>query len=74
MPKKPVSAEDLEANLGQGQSEEDVQMAMMKHEAGDAERRWREERVYHKARWWRLLNRVMSVVGLGVVAAVVSEI
>lgn len=73
LPKKPLSAEDLEANLGQGQSEEDVQMAMMKHEAGDAERRWREEKVYHKARWWRMLNRVMSVVGLGVIAAVVSN-
>ncbi|EME48290.1 hypothetical protein DOTSEDRAFT_70031 [Dothistroma septosporum NZE10] len=73
LPKKPLSAEDLEANLGTaGQSEEDVQMAMMKHEAGDAERRWREEKLYHKARWWRMLNRVMSVVGVGVIAAVIA--
>ncbi|KAK4631383.1 hypothetical protein CLAFUW4_03665 [Fulvia fulva] len=72
LPKKPVSAGDLEANLGNGPSEEDVQMAMMKHEAGDAERRWREEKVYYKARWWRVLNRVMSVVGLGVIGAVIA--
>ena len=71
LPKKPISANELEkASLGG--SEDDVQQAMMKHEAGDAEKRWREERVWLKARWWRYLNRIMSVVGVLVIGAVVS--
>jgi hypothetical protein len=46
---------------------------MMKHEAGgEEELRWREERTFLKARWWRMLNRVMSVVGALVVAAIVA--
>jgi anti-sigma-K factor RskA len=60
------------ARLGEGQSEEDIQTAIMKHEAGDAERRWREEKAWHKGRWWRWVNRIMSVIGVLVVAAVVS--
>lgn len=70
LPPKPASAKDVEKSLGA--SEEDVQAAMMKHEAGDAERRWREERLWLKARWWRCLNRIMSVVGVLVIGAVVS--
>lgn len=71
LPKKPASASDLEKQTFEG-SEEDVQIAMMKHEAGDAERRWREERTYMKAKWWRMLNRIMSVVGLLVIGAVIA--
>lgn len=70
LPKKPISAGDLEKSLAG--SEEDVQAAMMKHEAGDAERRYREEHRWAKARWWRCLNRIMSVIGVLVIGAVVS--
>ena len=70
LPKKPVSASELEKSIGG--SEEDVAAAMMKHEAGDAERRWREEKTWLKAKWWRTLNRIMSVVGVLVIGAVVS--
>ena len=71
LPRKPLGATDAEKQVGGG-SEEDVQMAMMKHEAGDAEKRWREEKEWLKARWWRTLNRVMSLVGLLVIGAVVT--
>ncbi|KAK0891262.1 hypothetical protein LTR57_024846 [Friedmanniomyces endolithicus] len=71
LPRKPSGATDAEKQVGGG-SEEDVQMAMMKHEAGDAEKRWREEKEWLKARWWRTLNRIMSLVGLLVIGAVVS--
>ena len=71
LPKKPLSANDMEKTLGG--SEEDVAMAMMKHEAGDAEKRWREEKQWMKARWWRSLNRIMSVIGVLVIGAVVSS-
>ncbi|CAK3976278.1 Hypothetical predicted protein [Lecanosticta acicola] len=70
LPKKPVSASEFEASLEN--SEEDVAMAMIKHEAGDAERRWREEKVFMKATWWRMLNRIMSVVGLLVIGAAIA--
>lgn len=54
-------------------SEEDVANAMMRHEAGnDPEQRWAEDRMYRKAKWWRMLNRIMSVIGVLVIAAVVS--
>jgi len=69
LPKKPVSKEDFEKSVAG--SEEDVAAAMMKHEAGDAERRWREEKQWMKARWWRTLNRIMSVIGVLVIGAVV---
>lgn len=71
IPKRPISASDLEESLGG--SEDDVAAAMMKHEAGDAEKRWRDEKIFLKARWWRSLNRIMSVVGLLVIGAVVSS-
>lgn len=70
LPKKPLTTNELEKGLAD--SQDDVQAAMMKHEAGDAERRWKEERSFAKARWWRVLNRVMSVVGVLVIGAVVS--
>ncbi|KAK5688171.1 hypothetical protein LTS10_000149 [Elasticomyces elasticus] len=70
LPHKPVSATDLEKSVGG--SEEDVQMAMMKHEAGDAEKRWREEKMWLKARWWRTLNRIMSIIGVLVIGAVIA--
>ncbi|KAK0952429.1 hypothetical protein LTR91_024410 [Friedmanniomyces endolithicus] len=71
LPRKPSGATDAEKQVGGG-SEEDVQMAMMKHEAGDAEKRWREEKEWLKARWWRTLNRIMSLVGLLVIGAVIA--
>ncbi|KAK3067467.1 hypothetical protein LTR53_015650 [Teratosphaeriaceae sp. CCFEE 6253] len=70
LPKKPAGATDAEKSIGG--SEEDVQVAMMKHEAGDAERRWGEEKQWLKARWWRTLNRIMSILGLLVVGAVIA--
>ena len=70
LPRKPISANDLEKSLGG--SEDDIQAVMTQHEAGDAEKRWREERVWMKARWWRYLNRIMSVIGILVIGAVVS--
>ena len=75
IPQKPMSAKEYEVEkgkFGEGQSEEDIQAAMMKHEAGDAEKRWREEKAWHKGRWWRWLNRIMSVIGVLVIAGVVS--
>lgn len=76
IPKRPMTAAEYDAEkakFGEGQSEEDIQAAMMKHEAGDAERRWRDERAWQKGRWWRWLNRIMSVIGVLVIAAVVSD-
>ena len=75
IPRKPMTTAEYEAEkakFGEGQSEEDIQAAMMKHEAGDAEKRWREEKAWLKGRWWRWLNRIMSVIGVLVIAAVVS--
>ena len=75
IPRRPMTAAEYEAEkakFGEGQSEEDIQAAMMKHEAGDAEKRWREEKAWLKGRWWRWLNRIMSVIGVLVIAAVVS--
>ncbi|KAK4580482.1 hypothetical protein LTR86_000685 [Recurvomyces mirabilis] len=69
LPSRPAQ-QDHEKSIGG--SEEDVQMAMMKHEAGDAERRWREEKQWMKARWWRTLNRVMSIIGVLVIGAVIA--
>lgn len=71
LPKKPVDDSELEKAGVLPGSEEDVAHAMMRHEAGDAEQRWREDRVYRKAKWWRMLNRIMSVIGILVIAAVV---
>ncbi|KAK4506067.1 hypothetical protein PRZ48_004032 [Zasmidium cellare] len=70
LPKRPMSPGELEKGLAD--SQDDVAAAMMKHEAGDAERRWKEERTFLKARWWRMLNRVMSVVGLLVIGAIIA--
>jgi hypothetical protein len=71
LPHRPIDPRDLP--VGASGSQVDVQTAMMKHEAGgDEELRWREERTFLKARWWRMLNRVMSVVGALVVAAIVA--
>ncbi|KAK5108826.1 hypothetical protein LTR62_007800 [Meristemomyces frigidus] len=74
LPPRPGNLHDLEKSggVGVGGSEEDVQVAMMRHEAGDAERRWREEKQWVKGRWWRALNRVMSLVGLLILAAVIA--
>ncbi|RMY39528.1 hypothetical protein D0866_01874 [Hortaea werneckii] len=70
LPKRPISAEDLEKSIGGG-SEEDIAAALTKHEAGDAEKRWREEKNWLKARWWRTLNRIMSVIGVMIIVAVI---
>ena len=73
LPKKPMDEGELEkASAILPGSEEDVANAMMRHEAGDPEQRWAEDRMYRKAKWWRMLNRIMSVIGILVIAAVVS--
>ncbi|USW49849.1 hypothetical protein Slin15195_G031680 [Septoria linicola] len=72
LPKKPLSDGDLEKGHALPGSEEDVENAMMRHEAGDAEQRWRDDRIYRKAKWWRMLNRVMSVIGLLIIGAVIA--
>jgi hypothetical protein len=72
LPRKPVDAGELEKADAMAGSEEDVAHAMMRHGAGDAEQRWAEARLYRKAAWWRMLNRVMSVIGILVMVAVVS--
>ena len=33
---------------------------------------WEDERRFLKARWWRTLNRIMSVVGVGLLAAIIA--
>lgn len=66
LPPRPLQAHDLEKAAADGQT------AMMTHATGDAMRLWREETEWSKARWWRALNRIMSIVGLGVIGAVVS--
>ncbi|KAF2154865.1 hypothetical protein K461DRAFT_266218 [Myriangium duriaei CBS 260.36] len=33
---------------------------------------WEDERKFLKARWWRNLNRIMSVVGVGILAAIIT--
>lgn len=38
----------------------------------DAQWSWEDERKFLKARWWRTLNRVMSVVGVGILAAIIT--
>ncbi|KAF1824383.1 uncharacterized protein K489DRAFT_181304 [Dissoconium aciculare CBS 342.82] len=72
LPARPLSLEELTQRMAVT-GPEDLESALMKHEAGDAERRWREERAYLKGHWWRMLNRVMSVVGVLVIGAVVSH-
>lgn len=69
LPKQPTVVVESDDEKG---PHDDV---MMRHEVTsteDSERRCGEERTYAKARWWRRLNRVMSIVGVGVVAAIVS--
>lgn len=56
-----VGEEDLQTEAGRFQL--DVQMDMFD---------WELQRSYLKAKWWRTLNRVMSFVGVGVIAAIVS--
>ena len=55
--------EEEEPKTGQGRFSLGVQMEMFD---------WEQEKRHLKARWWRNLNRVMSFVGVGVVAAIVS--
>lgn len=63
LPKRPMIAENANAY---------IEATLMKHEM-DAAGSWEDERIYLKGRWWRLLNRIMSVVGLLVISAVVSS-
>jgi hypothetical protein len=73
LPARPLSLEELTRRMA-ATGPENLESALMKHEAGDAERRWREERAYLKGHWWQMLNRVMSVVGVLVIGAVVSQL
>ncbi|KAK6428972.1 hypothetical protein LTR95_014879 [Oleoguttula sp. CCFEE 5521] len=51
---------------------DEMEGALRRHTAGEASRRWTEERLWMKARWWRTLNRIMAVVGVGVIAAIIA--
>jgi hypothetical protein len=73
LPIRPISTEELIQRM-EAAGPEDLESALMKHEAGDAEKRLREERAYLKGHWWRTVNRVMSVIGVLVIAAVVSQV
>jgi hypothetical protein len=73
LPIRPISTEELIKRM-EAAGPEDLESALMKHEAGDAEKRLREERAYLKGHWWRTVNRVMSVIGVLVIAAVVSQV
>jgi len=74
LPQKPVSESEYENARQGGGREEDIQAEMMKHEAGDAEKRRAEQRQWLKARWWRYLNRIMTVIGLLIIGAVIALI
>jgi hypothetical protein len=71
LPHRPPTETEVEKALQGG--EDDVEAAMMRHEAADAERRLRDEKLFLKAKWWRSLNMIMSFIGLLVIAAVVSR-
>jgi hypothetical protein len=73
LPERPISSEELAQRM-EAAGPEDLESALMKHEAGDADKRLREERAYLKGQWWRTVNRVMSVIGVLVIAAVVSQL
>lgn len=63
-PRVNANVNDLEdLNGKEGQYALGVQMEMID---------WEEEKRFLKARWWRTLNRIMSVVGVVVIAAIVS--
>lgn len=71
IPPRPADAQvnanvnDLEdLNGKEGRYALGVQMEMMD---------WEHEKRFLKARWWRTLNRIMSVVGVAVIAAIVSN-
>ncbi|GAB7344101.1 hypothetical protein MBLNU457_2004t1 [Dothideomycetes sp. NU457] len=40
--------------------------------AADTEWSWFEEKKYLKAKWWRTLNRIMSVIGVGIIAVIIA--
>lgn len=73
-PRRSRDANEAEKALPNADSEDDLTAALNKHRSGDAKLKWDEERLYLKAKWWRTLNRVMCVVGMGIIAAVVSLI
>jgi hypothetical protein len=71
---KPTSFEPHEASRGvvpPGQTATDDDVYLRQHPSVlvDVEK---EERRYLKAKWWRMVNRIMCVVGLAVIALIVS--
>lgn len=59
-----ASVQDLSELEGEkGRFALGLQMEMME---------WEQERRYLKARWWRNLNRIMSFVGVGIIAAIIA--
>lgn len=52
-----------------GQSSSEV---LQQRETAETAVQWREHKAWRQGRWWRNVNRVMSVVGLFIIAAVVS--
>lgn len=71
-PRPGHDAAEAEKALPNTESEDDLQAALRRHTAGDASKRWTEERIWLKAKWWRTLNRIMCFVGVGVIAAVIA--
>lgn len=71
-PRPGHDAAEAEKALPRAESEDDLQAALRRHTAGDASKRWSEERTWLKAKWWRTLNRIMCFVGVGVIAAVIA--
>lgn len=70
LPARPPRESEAEKPLAQ--SDENLDAVLGRHEAGDAAARWRAEKAWYKGRWWRTVNRIMSVLGAIILAAVVS--
>jgi hypothetical protein len=72
---KPTSFEPHQASRavvppGQAATDDDVYLRHHPSVLADVEK---EERRYLKAKWWRMLNRIMCVVGFAVIALIVSR-
>lgn len=72
-PRHVRDAIQAEKALPTAESEDSLSAAIFqKHGVGEGQVKWDEERMFLKAKWWRTLNRVMCVVGIGIIAAIVS--
>nr|POF17717.1 hypothetical protein CFP56_13129 [Quercus suber] len=69
LPPRPLTTDDIEKATATPGS---LQVAIVTSTSVDTARMWFEEREWRKARWWRGLNRIMSVVGMGVIGALIT--